>query len=154
MECYKGTHAHLLVVAVVCMPLILAVPFSTVYILMRGVQLGNLHSIDSLERVGSLYQRYKTDYLYWEAGYLFKVLLLVMVQVRRFLFCICSKTGMGCNGNTIIALFLGHTETLSVSWINQTYSYSFCQQTQSEPCERLLYSFECIRHCLSLCTAT
>jgi len=81
MECYKGTHAHLLVVAVVCMPLILAVPFSTVYILMRGVQLGNLHSIDSLERVGSLYQRYKTDYLYWEAGYLFKVLLLVMVQV-------------------------------------------------------------------------
>lgn len=58
-----------------------AVPLVTVYLLMRNFHAKTLHLEDTLERMGGIYQQYKTNFLMWESVFLLKVLLLVCIQV-------------------------------------------------------------------------
>lgn len=60
-----------------------AVPLVTAYLLLRNFRAKTLHSEDTLERMGGIYQYYKTNYLMWESLFLFRVLFLVFIQVRR-----------------------------------------------------------------------
>jgi len=81
IQCFSKRHNLLFILAIICIPILIGVPFGIAWILMRGLRLKKLHLEDSLERFGSLYQRYKTNVLFWESLFLFKVLLLVSIQV-------------------------------------------------------------------------
>lgn len=58
-----------------------AVPLVTVFLLLRNFRANTLHLEETLERMGDIYQHYKTDFLMWESLFLFKVLILVSIQV-------------------------------------------------------------------------
>mmetsp|Transcript_36878 Transcript_36878/g.70683 ORF Transcript_36878/g.70683 Transcript_36878/m.70683 type:complete len:647 (-) Transcript_36878:221-2161(-) len=81
MECNTGTHRSLIPIAALAVPIGCAVPLVTVFLLLRNFRANTLHLEETLERMGDIYQHYKTDFLMWESLFLFKVLILVSIQV-------------------------------------------------------------------------
>jgi len=81
-QCYSGNHLGMVIVSALLQPIfVFALPFGSLYFLIRNTRHQTLHKQVNLDRYGVLYARYEPPYLWWEGWRTVQKLLLVAIQV-------------------------------------------------------------------------